>query len=287
MQISGYQVFSLLEGTFLLDGGSMFGIVPRPLWARHHPPDERGRIVMALRCLLLVGEGRRILVDAGLGERFRGKSEEIYRYRANGGGLSAQLARLGVRPDDITDVIASHLHFDHVGGLLSAGAAGALTPVFPRARVHLQREGWEWARAPSLWDEASFFQQDLDVWERTLELDFLSGDAELAPRLRVRANAGHTPGHQVVIVGEGSETLVFCADLIPTATHLRLPYIMAYDQRPLQTLEEKEILLAQALEEDWILVFEHDPFVAACRLQEKDGRAEAAEAVCLNLPAPR
>jgi glyoxylase-like metal-dependent hydrolase (beta-lactamase superfamily II) len=285
MNISDYQVFSVLDGTFLLDGGSMFGIVPRPLWARHHPPDERGRIVMALRCLLLVGERRRILIDAGLGERFAGKSQDIYCYRASGGGLVPNLARLGLRPEDITDVIASHLHFDHVGGLLSAGPDGALRPVFPRARLHVQRDGWEWARNPSLWDEASFFQQDLDVWERAMDLSLLSGDAEIAAGVRVRANAGHTPGHQVVIIGEGSSTLVFCADLIPTATHLRLPYIMAYDQRPLQTLEEKELLLAQALEEDWMLAFEHDPFVAACRLREKDGRAVAGDGVCLNRPA--
>jgi glyoxylase-like metal-dependent hydrolase (beta-lactamase superfamily II) len=284
MRIGSWSVATVLEGTFGLDGGSMFGIVPRPLWSRQHPPDAQGRITMALRPMLILGERRRILVDAGIGDRFQGRQQEIYRYQRHAGGLPGALALLGVRAEDITDVIATHLHFDHVGGLLQRGPDGHLSPLFPQATVHLQEEAWDWARGPTVWDQGSFFPEDFPVWEDRLRLHLLRGDAEIAPGVRVQVTAGHTPGQQLVLVGEGPDALVYCADLIPTAAHLRLPYIMAYDQRPLVSLEEKKILLAQALEEGWTLVFEHDPFLSACRLREDEGRVLAGEEVCLNLP---
>jgi glyoxylase-like metal-dependent hydrolase (beta-lactamase superfamily II) len=159
----------------------------------------------------------------------------------------------------------------------------ALVPTFPQARVHVQEEAWEWANAPSEWDQGSFFSGDFAIWERELKLTMLEGDVEIADGVRVQVTCGHTPGHQIVVVGSGPGSLVYCADLIPTADHLRLPYIMAYDQQPLLTLDEKKVLLAQALEEDWILVFEHDPKVAACRLTERDGQVSAGVRIDLNV----
>ena len=150
MRIGPHSVWTLLEGTLGLDGGSMFGIVPGPLWAKAHPPDERNRITMALRPLVIrADDGRCILVDAGIGKRFDEKQQAIYRYQSRGGGLVAGLARLGVQPQDVTDVIATHLHFDHVGGLLTRQPDGGLVPTLPRARVHLQEAAWSWARNPS------------------------------------------------------------------------------------------------------------------------------------------
>lgn len=283
MQVGRWRVQAALEGSFLLDGGSMFGIVPRPLWARLHPPDEQGRITMALRTLVLCGQERCLLVDCGLGPRFMGKQQEIYRYRGNAGGITEVLAKLGVPPTSVTDVVATHLHFDHVAGLLVQEPEGSLRPRFPKARVYVQRDCWEWARQPCDWDRASFFPDDLAVWEKQLDLRLLDGQAEIAPGVTVQPTCGHMPGHQIVIVEEGPGALVFCADLIPTAAHLKPPYIMAYDHRPLETLEEKKLLLARALEGDWILVFEHDPHLAACRLLEKGGAAVAGPALCLQL----
>ena len=194
--------------------------------------------------------------------------------------MSGCLSRLGVRPEEINDVIASHLHFDHVGGLLD----GRLEPVFENARVHVQEECWAWANGPTVWDGGSFFPKDLQVWEQKLQLNLLRGDCEIAEQVRVKVTNGHTPGQQIVVVGEGGSpgALVYCADLIPTASHIRLPFIMAYDHRPLVTLEEKKVLLAQALEENWTLVFDHDPYTPACRLMEEKGRVVAGDAVCLN-----
>ncbi|HUT99811.1 MAG TPA: MBL fold metallo-hydrolase [Myxococcota bacterium] len=285
MRIGAYEALAVLEGTFLLDGGAMFGIVPRPLWSRYHAPDEQGRIVMALRALLLVGRGRRILVDCGIGRRFGDKQQKIYRHLQNEGGIAGALARLGFATDDITDVIATHLHFDHVGGMLTREDNGGLRPTFSKARLHVQEECFKWAVHPSAWDGGSFFGGDFAAWEREFDLRLARGDCEIAPGVRVKVVGGHTPGQQVVVVEEGPGALVYCADLIPTAAHIRLPYIMAYDQRPILTLEEKKVLLARALEENWVLFFEHDPKVTACRLEEKNGEVVAGEGVCLNLPA--
>jgi glyoxylase-like metal-dependent hydrolase (beta-lactamase superfamily II) len=262
MRVGGWNVFTLMEGTWLLDGGSMFGIVPKKLWARAHPADGQNRIVMALRCLLITGADRKILVDCGIGDRLDEKKQKIYQHRQTPGGMVGCLARLGIRPQEITDVIASHLHFDHVGGLLKPKPDGSLEPAFENARVHVQEECWAWASGPTVWDGGSFFPDDLRVLEELLKL-------------------------QIVVVGEEGQNgcVVYCADLIPTASHIRLPFIMAYDHLPLVTLEEKEVLLAQALEEDWVLVFDHDPYTPACTLVEEKGRVVAGDAVCLNTPA--
>ncbi len=277
MKIGRWQVDTVLEGTFLLDGGSMFGIVPKTLWQRYHPSDANNRIVMALRVLVCRSEDRCIVVDCGLGRRFTGKQEEIYGYTPHQGGLLAGLGRLGIEPEQVTDVVASHLHFDHMGGLLQPVDGGGLEPVFPRARLHVQKECWDWARSPSDWDRASFIRGDFDIWQERLELNLFHGEQEIAPGILAMPAPGHTPGHQIVIVRGAGGGLVFCADLIPTATHVRLPYIMAYDHKPVVTLEQKKLLLARALEEGWILVFEHDPAVVACRVGEKDGRPVCGE----------
>ena len=282
MQVGPWKVHTLMEGTWLLDGGSMFGIVPKKLWAGAHPPDEQNRIVMALRCLLIEGPGRKILVDCGIGDRLNEKQQKIYRHTRTPGGMAGCLARFGIRPEEITDVIASHLHFDHVGGMLAPGADGRLEPAYENATVHVQEECWAWAGGHTVWDGGSFFPDDLPIWERRLKLNLLRGDGEIADQIRVKVTSGHTPGQQIVVVGEGGAAVVYCADLIPTASHIRLPFIMAYDHHPLVTLEEKKVLLAQALEENWTLVFDHDPYTPACTLVEEKGRVMAGDAVCLN-----
>lgn len=284
VKVGSWNVFTLMEGTWLLDGGSMFGIVPQKLWARAHPPDEQNRILMALRCLLIAGPERKILVDCGIGNRLDQKQQEIYRHRQTPGGVVGCLARLGIRPQEITDVIASHLHFDHVGGLLTRAESGRLEPTFENARVHVQEECWAWASRPTVWDGGSFFSGDLQVWEQRLKPNLLRGDSEIAGQVRVKVTRGHTPGQQIVLVGAKDRPgcVVYCADLIPTASHIRLPFIMAFDHHPLVTLEEKEVLLAQALEQDWVLVFDHDPYTPACTLVEREGRVVAGDAVCLN-----
>lgn len=284
MKISDWNVYSILEGTFGLDGGSMFGIVPKPLWSKHHEADDKNRISMALRPMLITNGSRHILVDAGIGPRFDQKQQKIYRYEPAAHGLIGGLKRLGIAPEQVTDIIATHLHFDHVSGLLAPDEERQLAPVFPNARVHIQQEAWNWAKEPSQWDRGSFFANDFAIWEQTLSLSMMHGDSQIAPGVRVQRTQGHTPGHQIVLVGQGKGSLVFCADLIPTAAHVNLAWIMSYDQKPLMTLDEKKMLLAQAVEEDWILVFEHDPHTVACRLKEEGGRVKPGDPVELEIP---
>ncbi len=284
MKTGPWNVYSILEGTFGLDGGSMFGIVPKPLWSKHHEPDDKNRITMALRPMLITNGDRHILVDAGIGSRFDEKQQKIYHYLPAKPGLLEGIERLGLTPRQITDVIATHLHFDHVSGLLAPDDEGQLLPVFPNAKIHIQEEAWRWAKEPSQWDRGSFFKNDFSIWENELALSMLHGDTEIAPDVRVMRTQGHTPGHQVVLVGQGKDTVVFCADLIPTAAHLNLAWIMAYDQNPLMTLDEKKMLLAQAVEENWILVFEHDPHNTACRLKEEKNKVMPGERMDMEIP---
>lgn len=280
MEIAGYRVRCLLDGTFGLDGGSMFGVVPRALWERHNPPDERNRIALASRLLLLEGRGRKVLVDTGLGDRWDDKEADIYAIDRGDGGVSARLRELGVEPAEITDVLLTHLHFDHAGGTTRMDD-GDLRLSFPEATHHLQRRHWEWAHSPTLKDAASFRDADFSPLRGSERLRLVEGEAELWPGVRVVPLEGHTTAMQAVKVEDERETLFFCADLVPTRTHLRLPYVMAYDNRPLTTLDEKRALLTEASAEGWILVLEHDPEVDAIRIVERAGRFEVADEITL------
>jgi glyoxylase-like metal-dependent hydrolase (beta-lactamase superfamily II) len=265
MNIGPYELRVIETGRFALDGGAMFGVVPKPLWEKSNPPDERNRILMASRALLLIGDGRRILIDVGNGTKFSEKLSGIYRIDNSRSDLLSSLRKNGLAPEAITDVILTHLHFDHAGGS-TFRMNGEIRPTFPRARYYVQREHWEAAAIPTERDRASFYPDDyLPLREHGL-LHFTEGEGEILPGIRVRVLHGHTKALQCPIISDGSTTLFYCADLIPLTAHVQLPWIMAYDLRPLVTLEEKRRLLAEALEDRWILYFEHDPATAAARL---------------------
>ena len=265
MTLAGYQIDLVEAGRLGLDGGAMFGIVPRPLWEKRIAPDDRNRIPLAMRCLLLRGHGRTILVDTGIGHKADAKFEAIYAVDHEHSTLLGSLARLGVGPEAVTDVLLTHLHFDHVGGATARGPDGAVRPTFPAATYHVQRRHWEWARVSER-ESASFLADNLDPLEASGQLALLDGDEPPAPGLGLHVVDGHTRGQQLVTVhGEGT-TLFYVADLIPTAAHVPLLWIMAYDIEPLKTLSEKRRLLQRAADEGWTLVFEHDPAVATARV---------------------
>ena len=269
MHIGKYEVHPVETGRFALDGGAMFGVVPKPLWEKSIPPDEKNRIPLAARALLVRGDGRTILVDTGNGGKFDEKLRSIYKIDAGGRDLVASLAARGVTPESVTDVILTHLHFDHAGGSTER-VNGELVPVFPRARYYVQAEHWRAAQAPTERDRASFFSDDfLPLFERGM-LEFTEGDGEIIPGIAVRCVHGHTSALQCPVISDGRETLFYCADLVPTSAHVPLPWIMGYDLRPLVTLEEKRRILGQAADEGWIMFFEHDPGLAAARLVRND-----------------
>jgi glyoxylase-like metal-dependent hydrolase (beta-lactamase superfamily II) len=281
MRLGPWRVREVTDGSFALDGGAMFGVVPKVLWERAHAADSQNRIRLSLRCLLVEGAGRKILLDAGIGERWSEKELRIYAIDHGAGALARSLGALGVAAEDITDVVLSHLHFDHAGGLVRRDD-GRLALAFPSARVHTQRAHWEWARSPTERDRASFRAEDFGLLAGSPLLVLHEGDVEIYPGLEIRAGSGHTVGHQMVVVQGDGEGLVFTGDTIPTAAHLKIPYVMGYDLFPLTTMEEKKRLLAEVCDRGWVLAFDHEPAFAACRLRRTErGDYAVAERVFL------
>jgi glyoxylase-like metal-dependent hydrolase (beta-lactamase superfamily II) len=253
-----------------LDGGAMFGVVPKPLWERRITADARNRIPLALRCLLIEHEAGLVLVDSGAGNKESAKFVDIYGLENAGAGgrtaLEDALGALGHRPEDVAWVINTHLHFDHAGGNTWRDEGGALLPAFPNARYVVQRGELEFARLPNERIQASYLPHNF------APIDFLavSGEAEPLPGIRCLPTPGHVPWHQSILVESAGERACFLGDLVPTTHHLPLPWVMGYDVEPLRTLESRRALYARAVAEDWLLVFEHDPVVALGRLQREE-----------------
>ena len=270
MIIGDYRLDAIETGSFALDGGAMFGVVPRPLWGKTNPPDERNRIAMAARALLIRGGGRTILVDTGNGTKYSDKLRDIYAIESGKHDIATSLRAHGVSPADVTDVILTHLHFDHAGGA-TVRAGDRVVAAFPNAVYYVQESHWDAAQNPTERDRASFFPDDYDPLRRDGQLRFLSGPEEIFPGIRLRIFHGHTTALQAPFITDGKKALLYCADLIPMTPHVALPWIMAYDLRPLVTLEEKRLILRSAVDSNWILFFEHDPRTAAAtvRLTEK------------------
>jgi glyoxylase-like metal-dependent hydrolase (beta-lactamase superfamily II) len=281
LRIGRYELAGLLDGTFALDGGAMFGAVPRTLWEPLAPPDALHRIRLAVRCLLARDRdaGRVILVDSGLGGRWEGRAAERCALDRSVGGLEAALVGHGLSPADVTDLVLTHLHLDHAGGVARRRPDGSLELTFPRAVHHVQRRAWLWAHAPTEKDRSSFRPEDFELLGHSSQLHLLDDETDLFPDVELIVSEGHTAGQQLPrFHGDGTH-LTFCGDLIPTHHHMKPSWGMAYDLHPLTTVEEKKVLLAEALEDDGVLFFDHDPQVAACRLREADGLPVFREAV--------
>lgn len=268
LRIGRFSIDVVETGRFGLDGGAMFGVVPKPLWERaYHAADAANRIPMAARALLIRWDSHVVLVDTGNGTKMPQKERQIYALDTSRFSLDGSLHQLGLRPEDITAVILTHLHFDHAGGSTAVTDRGELVPTFPNARYYVQRDHLRWAQQPTEKDRASFRAEDFEPLLSAGLLETLDGEGELFPGIHLLVVHGHTRAMQLVLVQDAGESLLYCADLCPTAAHVPYPYIMAYDNFPLTTLEEKKRILPQAYEEGWILCFEHDAFVQAARLQ--------------------
>jgi len=270
IQIGEYEALPINTGIFGLDGGAMFGTVPKVLWEKSNPADPQNRIAMEARALLLKGPQRKILVDCGIGtafnlkygEKLGPKFAEIYAVNSEKDSLVKSLKANGLDPKDITHVVLTHLHFDHCGGGVSEDN-GKLVPTFPRAKYFVQKANLENARKPNLREKASYFSANFEPLVEAGVLELVEGDKEnLLPGISVHVSNGHTRGHQMVQVSDGKTTLLYCGDLVPTASHVRLPWVMGYDLNPLLLMEEKSRFLGPAADKGWYLFFEHDPYRA-------------------------
>ena len=280
MKIGPYEIVSVEAGRFALDGGAMFGSIPKTIWSKSNPTDSRNRIELALRVLLISFEDRRILVDTGAGQVLSSKWQEIYGLDYSQSGLKMGLARHGVSPKEITEVILTHLHFDHAGGVTEYSDKG-LELTFPRATHYIQQRQWQWALYPSEKDRASYLKETLEPLKLSGQVKILEGACELFPGMHLILSNGHTPGLQMVKIEDSSKVLLFPSDLLPTASHLPLAFIMGYDLHPLTTLEEKRSILAQAFEEEWVVVLEHDPRLEAIRICRGEKHFEIRESLSL------
>lgn len=267
MQMGSYEIHAIETGELALDGGAMFGVVPKTLWKKRIGVDERNRIDMRLRCLLIQGDGKNILVDCGMGDKWDEKMRDIYRLDYSKYSLEKSLAVHGLTADQITDVILTHLHFDHAGGSTQRDSSGKLVPTFPKATYTVQKQNLDWANNPTEKDRASYIKED---WEPLLKagvLKIIDGEKEILPGIRIRLFFGHTQGIQLPLIDDGKQKLFFCGDVIPTSLHLGIPWVMAYDNFPLTTMKEKKEILVQADKEKWILVFEHCPHLRAAHVE--------------------
>ncbi|MFP5520682.1 MAG: MBL fold metallo-hydrolase [Bdellovibrionia bacterium] len=268
LKIGPYEICSLPTGIFGLDGGAMFGTVPKVLWEKSNPADEKNRISMEARALLLKSPHANIIIDTGnggdfvkkYGEKLGPKFAEMYNIQDPSPAILKAIAKHGLDTQDITHVILTHLHFDHAGGATTE-KNDRLVPTFENAKYYVQKRNLETARNPNLRERASYYAANFEPLIEANVLTQLEGDTEeLLPGISVYVSDGHTQGQQVVKISDKQNTLLYCADLIPTSSHVRLPWLMGYDLNPLLLMEEKKKFLEQASQHQWHLFFEHDPY---------------------------
>lgn len=270
MRFGPAEVRAVLDGTFLLDGGAMFGIIPKPVWAKSDVPDAENRILLSLRCLLVQVDERAIVVDTGIGTKWSDRDVERYGIDHRSAELLRSLESLGLGRDDVTDVVLTHLHFDHTGGTTRHAPDGSIELTFPRARHYLQRRNLGHALYPTVKDRGSYLGENFRALVDHGELVLLDGPAEIAAGVDVLIFEGHTVGQQLVRVRDpqpNGNWLLYAADIIPTSSHLASTFVMGYDLMPDVTAREKARIVERAVREGGLLVFEHDPRIAACTVK--------------------
>ena len=264
------KVHAIQTGGQKLDGGAMFGVVPKPLWERRIRADERNRIQLGMRCLLIEHERGLVMIDNGAGNKENAKFHEIYGVENAGQEsrtlLEDGLREIGVRAEDVSLMIDTHLHFDHAGGNTWVDGGGVVRPTFPNARYVVQRGEYDWATHTNERTAASYFAHNFEPVVAAGQFDFVSGEVEVWPGITLIPTPGHTPHHQSVLIESDGARAFYPADLMPTSAHIPLPWIMGYDVEPLRTLETKRVILKRAVAEEWLVVFEHDASVLSGRI---------------------
>lgn len=271
MKFGDVELYVLSDGYFRLDGGAMFGVVPRVLWEKKFEPDARNRITLGLNSLLILNGKQAILVETGIGDKMPAKWADIFGIEHTTTLLDSLQAQ-GLAPEEIAIVVDTHLHFDHCGWNTRRSADGSLEPTFSRAQYYLQRGELEHARQPTLRDQASYLAENFEPMQATRQWVTLTGNREVAPGVEVLHVPGHTRDMQCVRISSQGRTAIFFADLVPTTAHLPYPWILGYDLYPLETLAQKQHWIPEAVRHEWLCIFVHDPNIPAAYLREQDGR---------------
>ena len=276
MKLGDFEMFAVSDGTFRLDGGQVFGVVPKALWEKKVPADARNRVLMGLNCLLVKTPAHNVVIETGIGDKFDRKFADIYDVQKSA-TLPAEIERYGLKLEDIDTVVNSHLHFDHCGWNTRSDS-GSMAPTFPRARYYVQRGEWEHARQPTERDRASYIQEFFLAGEGQTEL--LDGDDEIIPGIRVEVVPGHNRDIQCVWIESQGEQACFVSDLVPTHWHLPYPWIMSLDLYPMETLASKKRLLPSLVKQHTLVIFPHDAEMPWARLVECNGKIEAKPVDC-------
>jgi glyoxylase-like metal-dependent hydrolase (beta-lactamase superfamily II) len=275
MRFADYRVEIVPDALFHLDGGAMFGVVPRSLWAKICPPDEHNRIRLNMNCLFVETSAERILVETGIGDKWSPKQAAIYGIERERTLRDSVRALAGVEPEEISIVVNTHLHFDHAGGNTMLNGGGQVVPTFPNARYFISHAEYEHAEAPHERDRASYLPENWRPLKESGQLELKEADYEVVPGLRMETIAGHSRTMQCARLCRNGQTLFSFADLVPMRAHVPLAWIMGYDLYPVETLEAKKLLLPQAAREGWLCLFYHDPEEPLCRVIEDEGKLRA------------
>jgi glyoxylase-like metal-dependent hydrolase (beta-lactamase superfamily II) len=275
------ELFTIETGHFKLDGGAMFGVVPKSIWHKLNPADENNMISLAMRCLLVQDGKRLILIDNGMGNKQDAKFFGYY-YLHGSHSLDASLAKYGFSRADVTDMVLTHLHFDHCGGSIAYNSDRTkLETAFPNATYWVSEAHWNEALAPNPREKASFLKENIMPIQESGQLQLLQPGQQFHPEIDLLFTQGHTQSMMHPIVPFKGSKLIYLADVIPTQAHLPIPYVMGYDVRPLDTMKEKTDILQMALDNNWVLYFEHDPHLQACTLQQTEKGIRVGEQVSL------
>jgi len=278
-----FRLYSIETGRFKLDGGAMFGVVPKTLWSNKIPADDKNRITMATRCLLVESTetGCFYLIDNGVGTKFNDKMASIYGLDFTHSNLLDSLSHYGFTPEDVSDIIFTHLHFDHCGGT-TYWEDGQIKHQFPNATYHVTRQHWETAINPNDREKASFLKENIEPLKKSNRLNLVENGYLYEEGLTHYVINGHSLGQQLPIINGDNKTMIFMADLIPTAAHIPIPWVMGYDMRPIETLKEKKDFLVESAEEEWVLFMEHDASNELITIKEESGKYLIDSAFTLN-----
>jgi glyoxylase-like metal-dependent hydrolase (beta-lactamase superfamily II) len=267
MKFGNFEIFSIVENSFKIDGGAMFGVVPKIIWERLVPSDEFNRVKLELNLLLVKTDGENILIDAGMGDALSEKQKKIYGIEKPS-SIEKSLSDLDLTPDQIHLVILTHLHADHAGGVVRLDESGKKVPRFPNARHIVQIKEWNDAMSPDERTSATYLTENLKLLKEHDLLELIDGDDEVEKGIKVKSTGGHTPGHQVVFIEDGNNKILCSGDIIPTSSHLKIPYVASVDLFPLETMELKRKFLDMCINDGWLLAFDHDVNIKIGKLEK-------------------